>query len=378
MECENTTHKLNLFETEINDNLIDEEVNNYLNNIEEELVPVDILTGTFPDIKGDNNNLVNTLLTLHDVDLTPIANSFYTTSYCKGKPLDKSSKAVYASVYNQIVIYNIINTLWLDLKYVQQCIYTLDFNKTPKYLNQRLIINSVSYILRSKGINSIVMKNSIYCQRVNTNLCLSDKVGSTFDYLKGIIKSEIEVTVPNVKLNVCDITDNITVKVYNHKCEPIQNKLYKLDEFITEVDVLIDKQEEMKYELKDKTLSVEKVQHLAYRVAKVRAEFLYSIGKHTEAVECYLNLKDIARICQDKFYNKNATEFAWLENNCNTGKELTEKDYENLQYSLEHTVSKMIENVKSLLNKYKKTYLSFNMELSDEEMEALNTSNDLG
>lgn len=372
------TTKLDLFDSEVNPNEIDNDVDRFLDNIQEELVPVDILTGVYPEVKGDNNNLVNTLLTLPDLDLTPIAHSFYKSDYCKGKPLDKSSKAMYASVYNQIVAYNIVNTIWLDLKLMDKSLYTLNFKDTPRYLNQRLIINIVSYIMRSKGINSIVMKQSIFCQKVNTNLCLSDKISSTFDYIKGIVKSDIEDNISNVQLNVKDITDNISVSIFNFKCGPLQNKLYALEEYITELDVLKEKQEELVFESKDKNITVEDVQGLAFRIAKVRADFLFSIGKHNEAVETYLNLTDICKICFDKFYTKNSSELMWLENNCNTGLDLTDKDYEELSVILSHTASKMLDTVHKLLDKYRKTYLALNMELSNEELEAVNDFDDLG
>lgn len=379
MENDNiVTKKIDFYDSEIDTSNIDVEVEEYLNDVEEEIVPVTILTGTIPTIKGDNNNLINTLLTLKDLNLTNIGNAFYKSEYCVGRPLDKLSKSVYASVFNQLVVINIVNTIWSDLQYVPQGLYYLDFEETPKYLDERLLVNAVSYVLRLKGINAIVMDTHVYCQRTNNNLCVSDRVASTFNYLKDIVKSNIDCDMVKYYIKVHKILDELSVRIFNYKCNPTINSMYCLDSCSTDLSVLSDTYEEMLIEVKEGTLTIESVYDLAFKVAKLRAELLVSLGKLDACIEDIVSLSALIKLSSDKFYSKNKQAFCWLEDNSFRGDVLTEDDKAEMEVIFTSSVKHMFKDIENLIEKYKQFYLGLNLDLSsEEELEAIETS-DLG
>lgn len=372
------TKKINLYDSEIAPNEIDEEIESYLNDSENEIVPVTILTGTIPSIKGDNNNLVNTLLTLKDLELTSIGNAFYKSEYCLNRPLDSLSKSVYASVFNQLLVVNIVNTIWSDLQYVQEGLYFLDFEQTPKYLNQRLLVNAVSYVLRLKGINAIVLDNNIYCQRTNNNLCVSDRVTSTFNYLKSIIKSDVDCDMFKCYIKIHKVLEQFTLKVFNIKCNPTLNSMYSLDSSSTDLSILNDIYEELVIESGEGQLAIESVYDLTFKLAKLRANILLRLGKIDNCVNDIVSLNELVKLRMDKFYSKNKKALNWLEDNSMKGDILTEEDISELDIILKGSIKHMIKEIETLIEKYKQFYLGLNLDLADEEeFEAIQTS-DLG
>lgn len=331
----------------------------------------EVYTGLLPEISGNCDNIVNKVLTLKEVDLTEIGKSFYTQSILSNTPKDENSKKLYASIMNQLVCYNILNTSRKEL--YGSCTLKLEMEDAPAWFKLDHTCKLLVYILRERKMNALALKRSDNCdlfiETFSRDINKRDEIKSSIDYIKLIIKGDIsESKYHTIVIKVKDVIDAITKELFEQKMEPMQNRLYDAEEHWTKLESIEDEVKHLEY-IEDFEDKLREGYNLTLKTLKLGAHILVKLGKYSDVVDNFEVITELYGVCSNDIEIDLKDEIVCLSKNYHSGLEFTgEEDRVILEGFLDKDLMRLVKEIFSILERYRNAHLYLDMEVTPEEL----------
>ncbi len=336
---------------------------------------VKVYTGLLPLVSGNCDNIVNKLLTFKDVDLTVIGKSFYTNSILNNMPKDPNSKKLYASIMNQLICYNILNSVSKDI--YGACTLKIDTTDAPAWFNLEHTCKLLVYILRERKINALTLKRTndcdLFLETFTTDINKHDEIRSSIDYIKQIVKGDIsESRYHSIVIKVTDVINKITKEVFELKMLPMQEKLYDAENHWTNLESIEDEVKYLKY-IDDFEDKIKTGITLTEKLLKLTHQILFKLGKCKSTDIPLTSLTDFFGICSVELKGDYNEAIVALENYKNTTllDLIPEESRQAIEVFLDKDIFKLISESFEILSRYRDTYLFLDMNLHPSEMESI-------
>lgn len=374
----NPLDRMNLFGADIVEMSKDEEEEVFTEEFKSlfyqnsETVKVDkAYSGLLPEVSGNCDNIVNKVLNMKEVDLTKIGKSFYTTDLLTNTPKDENSKRLYASIINQLVCYNILNTAHKEL--FGACTLKINTEGAPAWFNLENTCKILVYILRERKMNAIALKRSDNCdlfiETFTRDINKRDEIKSSIDYIKLIIKGDVsESKYHTIEVSAKEVINAIGRDLFQFKMEPMQDKLYDAEEHWTKLEALDDEAKHLKFidELPER---LKECHSIACSSLRLCSTILSKLGKYGSSVENLKELTELYGVCCENLehdYKDDIVALAQYINN-NLGF-IDEEKRDTLNDFTEKGIVKLIEDIFEILKRYRDAYLYLDMAMTEEEL----------
>ncbi|GAA0101411.1 hypothetical protein UT300012_21260 [Paraclostridium bifermentans] len=267
-----------------------------INNVQvnkEFIVPEIFMTGAAENLRGEHNSLVNKLLTLKAVTTHKIGKSFLDEPIARNCDASPTSVSAYASSFNQLMVFNIINNLGERMK--GTFTLTLDLKGCPNWLREDYIIELLVYVLRLRNFNAYSIKDSgegkkvVFVCATNLNNSIKEELSSVKTYIKGLVKGEVQgEDLTNYILNLKDLYHMLDIVTFNVKKDAIVTKLNAIDASIGKMNRLL-------LELSSNDTSLSGIYGAYHDVVAEWLDLFYELGKLEDKTGRFSELPEMLR-----------------------------------------------------------------------------------